>query len=29
MLHCYGQDGVLKWLVRTGDIPAQIEFVLR
>jgi DNA-binding beta-propeller fold protein YncE len=26
-LHCYGQDGVLKWSVRTGDIPAQISFV--
>ena len=29
MLHCYGADGVLKWSVQTGDIPAQISFVLR
>ena len=25
-LRCYGQDGVLKWQVRTGDIPAHIVF---
>ena len=28
MLHCYGQDGVLKWSVRTGDIPAHMAFVV-
>ena len=27
-LHCYGQDGEQKWSVRTGDIPAQISFVV-
>ena len=27
MLHCYGQDGVLKWSVRTGDIPGQMAFI--
>lgn len=26
-LHCYGQDGVRKWSVRTGDIPAHFAFV--
>lgn len=25
-LRCYGQDGVLQWQVRTGDIPAHIVF---
>lgn len=25
-LHCYGRDGVLKWSVTTGDIPAHIVF---
>lgn len=29
MLHCYGQDGVLKWSVRTGDIPGEISFVYK
>lgn len=28
-LHCYGADGVLKWSVRTGDIPAQIAFLYK
>jgi DNA-binding beta-propeller fold protein YncE len=26
-LHCYSADGVLKWSVRTGDIPAHIAFL--
>ena len=26
-LYCFGQDGVLKWNVRTGDIPAHFAFV--
>ena len=25
-LYCYGSDGVLRWSVRTGDIPAHIAF---
>lgn len=25
-LHCYGRDGVRKWSVTTGDIPAHIVF---
>ncbi len=25
-LHCFGQDGIKKWSVRTGDIPAHIVF---
>ncbi len=25
-LHCYGPDGVRKWSVTTGDIPAHIAF---
>lgn len=25
-LHCYSSDGVLKWSVTTGDIPAHIVF---
>ncbi len=25
-LHCYSSDGVLKWSVTTGDIPAHIAF---
>ena len=29
MLHCYGQDGVQKWSVRTGDIPGNISFVYK
>lgn len=28
-LHCYSPEGVLRWSVRTGDIPAHIEFVGR
>jgi DNA-binding beta-propeller fold protein YncE len=26
-LYCFGSDGVLKWSVRTGDIPAHFAFV--
>ncbi len=26
-LYCFGQDGVLKWDVRTGDIPAHFAFL--
>ena len=26
-LYCFGQDGVMKWSVRTGDIPAHFAFV--
>lgn len=26
-LYCFGQDGVMKWNVRTGDIPAHFAFV--
>lgn len=26
-LYCFGRDGVLKWSVRTGDIPAHFAFV--
>ena len=29
VLHCYGRDGVKKWSVRTGDIPAHMAFVYR
>ncbi|MDE6803595.1 MAG: YncE family protein, partial [Muribaculaceae bacterium] len=25
-LHCYSAEGVLRWSVRTGDIPAVIAF---
>lgn len=25
-LHCYSEDGVLRWSVRTGDIPAVVAF---
>ncbi len=25
-LHCYSSDGVLKWSITTGDIPAHIAF---
>lgn len=28
MLNCYSPDGVLRWTVRTGDIPAHIAFVV-
>ncbi|MGM9803998.1 MAG: YncE family protein [Muribaculaceae bacterium] len=26
-LYCYGSDGVLKWSVRTGDVPAHIAML--
>lgn len=26
-LHCYSRDGVKKWSVRTGDIPAHMTFL--
>lgn len=26
-LYCFGQDGVMKWSLRTGDIPAHFAFV--
>lgn len=26
-LHCYGADGIRKWSVRTGDIPAHFVFL--
>ena len=26
-LYCYSRDGVRKWMVTTGDIPAHIAFV--
>lgn len=26
-LYCFGRDGVMKWSVRTGDIPAHFAFV--
>lgn len=26
-LHCYSPEGVLKWSVRTGDIPAHFAFL--
>ena len=26
-LHCYSQDGIKKWSVRTGDIPAHFVFL--
>ena len=29
VLHCYGRDGVKKWSIRTGDIPAHMAFVYR
>lgn len=28
-LHCFSKDGVRKWSVRTGDIPAHITFLYR
>ena len=28
-LFCYSKAGVLKWSVRTGDIPGHIAFVAR
>lgn len=27
VLHCYSKDGIHKWSVRTGDIPAHMCFV--
>lgn len=27
VLHCYGPDGMRKWSVRTGDIPAHMVFL--
>lgn len=27
VLHCYSKEGVLKWSVRTGDIPAHMAFL--
>ena len=27
VLHCYSKDGVRKWSVRTGDIPAHMCFI--
>lgn len=29
MLHCYTSQGVKKWSVRTGDIPAHMAFLFR
>ena len=26
-LYCFGKDGILKWSIRTGDIPAHFAFV--
>lgn len=26
-LHCYSQDGIKKWSVRTGDVPAHFVFL--
>lgn len=26
VLHCYGTDGIKRWSVRTGDIPAHMTF---
>ena len=28
-LHCYGQDGMRKWSVTTGDIPAHFAFTTK
>ena len=28
-LHCYGRDGIRKWSVRTGDIPAHMAFLYK
>ena len=28
-IHCYGQDGVLKWSATTGDIPGHIVFTTK
>lgn len=27
VLHCYSKDGIKKWSVRTGDIPAHMCFI--
>ena len=29
VLHCYSREGVHKWSVRTGDIPAHMVFLDR
>lgn len=29
VLHCYSKEGVHKWSVRTGDIPAHLAFLER
>ena len=29
VLHCYSREGVRKWSVRTGDIPAHMAFLER
>ena len=29
VLHCYSREGVRKWSVRTGDIPAHMVFLER
>ena len=29
VLHCYSREGVHKWSVRTGDIPAHMVFLER
>ena len=29
LLHCYSREGVHKWSVRTGDIPAHMVFLER
>ena len=29
VLHCYSKEGVRKWSVRTGDIPAHMVFLNR
>ena len=26
-LYCYGRDGVQKWSVRTGDVPAHMAML--
>ena len=28
-LHCYGRDGIRKWSVSTGDIPAHMAFLYK
>lgn len=29
VLHCYSREGIHKWSVRTGDIPAHMVFLER